>query len=71
VNKYYPDRDGSIDALDRRETKTSQLIANHFQGATIIKAFKAILEKTSSILLHFQTEPSVPCRLGVTMPPTR
>ncbi|AYM14321.1 Putative dinucleotide-binding enzyme (fragment) [Agrobacterium fabacearum S56] len=52
TNHYYPDRDGSIDALDRRETKTSQLIANHFQGATIIKAFKAILEKTSSILLH-------------------
>ncbi|WP_421459928.1 NADPH-dependent F420 reductase [Agrobacterium tumefaciens] len=44
TNNYYPDRDGSIDALDRRETKTSQLIANHFQAATIIKAFNAILE---------------------------
>lgn len=44
MRTYYPDRDGSIDALDRRETKTSQLIANHFQAATIIKAFNAILE---------------------------
>jgi predicted dinucleotide-binding enzyme len=45
TNNYYPDRDGRIDALDRHETTTSQMIANHFQGATIVKAFNAILAK--------------------------
>jgi len=45
TNNYYPDRDGKIAALDRRETTTSQMIANHFPGATIVKAFNAILAK--------------------------
>jgi 8-hydroxy-5-deazaflavin:NADPH oxidoreductase len=45
TNNYYPDRDGRIDVLDRRETTTSQMIANHFRGATIVKAFNAILAK--------------------------
>lgn len=45
TNNYYPDRDGNIAALDQRETTTSQMIANHFTGATIVKAFNAILAK--------------------------
>jgi predicted dinucleotide-binding enzyme len=45
TNNYYPDRDGRIAALDNRETTTSQMIANHFTGATIVKAFNAILAK--------------------------
>ncbi|WP_051903970.1 hypothetical protein [Neorhizobium vignae] len=45
TNNFYPDRDGSLNALDRRETTTSQMIANHFQGVMIFKALNAILEK--------------------------
>lgn len=45
TNNYYPDRDGRMAALDRRETTTSQMIADHFPGATIVKAFNAILKK--------------------------
>ena len=45
TNNYYPDRDGRIAALDNRETTMSQMIANHFKGATIVKAFNAILAK--------------------------
>lgn len=45
TNNYYPDRDGRIEGLDRRQTTTSQMIANHFPGATIVKAFNAIMAK--------------------------
>ncbi len=45
TNNYYPDRDGNIAVLDRRETTTSQMIANHFANATVVKAFNAILAK--------------------------
>ncbi len=45
TNNYYPDRDGRIGALDQRQTTTSAMIANHFPGATIIKAFNAILAR--------------------------
>lgn len=45
TNNYYPDRDGRIVAIDQRETTTSQMVANHFPGATIVKAFNAILAK--------------------------
>jgi hypothetical protein len=71
TNNYYPDRDGTINALDRRQTTMSQMIASHFQGATIIKASTPFWRKTFSVLVDFQTEPSVPCRLRVTMPPPR
>lgn len=43
TDNYYPDRDGKIDALDTRQTTTAQMIASHFPGATIVKAFNAIL----------------------------
>ncbi len=45
TNNYYPDRDGRIDALDQRLTTTSEMVAGHFPGATIVKAFNAILAK--------------------------
>jgi len=45
TNNYYPDRDGRIDALDQRRTTTSEMVAAHFPGATIVKAFNAILAK--------------------------
>ncbi|MBN3813489.1 NAD(P)-binding domain-containing protein [Paraburkholderia sp. Ac-20347] len=40
---YYPDRDGHVAALDAHETTTSQLVAAHFAGARVVKAFNAIL----------------------------
>ncbi len=43
TNNYYPNRDGGIDVLDNRLTTTSEMIAKHFMGATIVKAFNAIL----------------------------
>ncbi len=43
TNNYYPDRDGRIEALDQRLTTTSEMVASHFPGATIVKAFNAIL----------------------------
>ncbi|WP_250514636.1 NAD(P)-binding domain-containing protein [Caballeronia sp. INDeC2] len=42
---YYPERDGRIEALDRHETTTSQLVATRFPGARVVKAFNAILAK--------------------------
>jgi 8-hydroxy-5-deazaflavin:NADPH oxidoreductase len=40
---YYPDRDTHIAALDARETTTSEMVAAHFPGARVVKAFNAIL----------------------------
>ncbi|MFM0740953.1 NAD(P)-binding domain-containing protein [Paraburkholderia xenovorans] len=42
---YYPDRDGQIEALDKRETTTSQLLAAALPQARVVKAFNAILAK--------------------------
>ncbi|AJA10447.1 coenzyme F420-dependent NADP oxidoreductase [Sphingopyxis fribergensis] len=43
TNNYYPERDGNIAALDDRATTTSEMVAAHFGGASIVKAFNAIL----------------------------
>lgn len=43
ANNYYPDRDGQIAALDKRQTTTSELLARHLVGAKLVKAFNAIL----------------------------
>lgn len=43
ANNYYPDRDGHIAALDRHETTTSRLLAEHLAQSTVVKAFNAIL----------------------------
>ena len=39
---YYHERDGHIEALDRGETTTSEMIAAHLPGARVVKAFNAI-----------------------------
>nr|WP_311972168.1 NAD(P)-binding domain-containing protein [Pseudomonas baltica] len=43
ANNYYPERDGHIAALDRFETTTSRLLAEHLCGARVVKVFNAIL----------------------------
>jgi predicted dinucleotide-binding enzyme len=43
ANNYYPDRDGRIAELDRFETTTSRLLAEHLPASTIVKVFNAIL----------------------------
>lgn len=45
ANNYYPERDGRIAALDARQTTTSEMLARHFTGARLVKAFNAILAK--------------------------
>jgi predicted dinucleotide-binding enzyme len=42
ANNYYPSRDGQIGELDRGETTSSELLARHLEGATVIKAFNTI-----------------------------
>lgn len=42
---YYPERDSNLAALDRRETTTTAMVAGHFTGARVVKAFNAILAK--------------------------
>jgi predicted dinucleotide-binding enzyme len=43
ANNYYPERDGQIVALDRFETTTSRLLAEHLPDANVVKVFNAIL----------------------------
>ncbi|UZJ57770.1 NAD(P)-binding domain-containing protein [Pseudomonas sp. KU26590] len=43
ANNYYPDRDGPIPALDRFETTTSRLLAEHLPRSSVVKVFNAIL----------------------------
>lgn len=43
ANNYYPERDGQIPELDSRSITTSEIVARHFPGARIVKAFNAIL----------------------------
>jgi hypothetical protein len=43
ANNYYPGRDGHIAALDRFETTTSRLLAEHLPDANVVKVFNAIL----------------------------
>lgn len=39
---YYPERDGCIEELDLKKTSSSELIANYFPQARVVKAFNAI-----------------------------
>lgn len=41
-NNYYPERDGHFPALDRFETTTSRLLAEHFSHSKVVKVFNAI-----------------------------
>ncbi|WP_426111039.1 NADPH-dependent F420 reductase [Pseudomonas sp. DSP3-2-2] len=43
ANNYYPDRDGHIATLDRFETTTSRLFAEHLHHSRVVKVFNAIL----------------------------
>lgn len=45
ANNHYPERDGSILALDAFETTTSELLATHLHASHVVKAFNAILAK--------------------------
>jgi hypothetical protein len=41
-NNYYPERDGHFATLDRGETTSSELLAEHLPGARIVKGFNTI-----------------------------
>ncbi len=43
TGNYYPGRDGLVAALEAQATTTSQILAQQLPGATIVKAFNAIL----------------------------
>ena len=45
ADNYYPMRDGSIPELENHSTTTSEITAKHLQGAKIVKAWNAILER--------------------------
>ncbi|MBK5553692.1 NAD(P)-binding domain-containing protein [Pseudomonas sp. TH03] len=45
ANNYYPQRDDPIAALDRFETTTSRLLAEHLPQANVVKVFNAILAR--------------------------
>lgn len=59
ANNYYPHRDGAIDALDRHETTTSEMLAKLLPGAKVVKAFNAILQND---LTEGGTPPGTPGR---------
>jgi len=42
ANSYYPERDGHIPELDRFETTTSRLLAEHLPHSHVVKVFNAI-----------------------------
>lgn len=42
ANNYYPNRDGHIPVLDRFETTTSRLLAEHLPHSHVVKVFNAI-----------------------------
>ena len=46
ANNYYPGRDGSIDVLDRDETTSSELLAEHLGAARLVKAFNTLYFET-------------------------
>jgi predicted dinucleotide-binding enzyme len=46
AGNYYPSRDGQIAELDRDEITSSELLARHLEGATIVKAFNTMAAAT-------------------------
>ena len=58
ANNYYPERDGHIPALDRFETTTSRLLADHLPHAHVVKVFNAIFapELTQDARPHGATD---------------
>lgn len=43
TNNYYFERDGRIEALDRGETTTSEIVQQHLPSSKVVKAFNHIL----------------------------
>ena len=41
-NNYYPDRDGHYKELDDDETTSTEMLAEHLNGARVVKAFNTI-----------------------------
>src|SRR5437764_3779170 len=42
ANNYYPNRDGHFEQLDSKELASSEMIAQHLDGARVVKAFNTI-----------------------------
>ncbi|WP_311407758.1 NADPH-dependent F420 reductase [Liquorilactobacillus uvarum] len=42
ATNYFPHRDGDIEKLREHQSATSELVAEHFKGAIIVKAFNSI-----------------------------
>lgn len=42
TNNYYPNRDGAFPELDEDRTTSSELLAEHLPGASVVKAFNTI-----------------------------
>ena len=42
TGNYYPDRDGHFPELDGDRTTSTELVADHLQGARVVKAFNAV-----------------------------
>ena len=55
ANNYYPSRDGNIAELDDDTTTSSELLAAHLPGATVVKAFNTMNWK----LLRDRGDPDV------------
>ncbi|WP_420064027.1 NADPH-dependent F420 reductase [Microbacterium istanbulense] len=49
TNNYYFERDGHIDALDRGETTTSELLQQHLPTSRVVKAFNHIPAKDITV----------------------
>lgn len=49
ANNCYPGRDGAIEALDEDRTSSSELLANHLEGARVVKAFNTMYYATLAI----------------------
>ena len=45
ANNYYPQRDGRIEVLDGHTSTTSLMLAQLMPGATVVKAFNAIMAR--------------------------
>lgn len=42
ATNYFPHRDGDIEELREHQSGTSELVAEHFKGANVVKAFNSI-----------------------------
>jgi 8-hydroxy-5-deazaflavin:NADPH oxidoreductase len=46
ANNYYPGRDGRIDRIESGEITSSELLAEHLDGARVVKAFNTMFYET-------------------------